>query len=69
MSLIVIQYPPDFDGELHIRQEDIYPTSRNSAAYRYEFVHVQQGSPWETLVKAAKAIIEQDERIKSEKVS
>lgn len=60
---IVIQYPPDFDGELWIDCESIpHPVNWD---YRYTFTHAEKGNTWETLVAAAKAIIAQDERIKN----
>lgn len=61
-QLIVIRYPPDFDGELHISCKEIpHPVKFD---YQYTFTHAEKGDSWETLVAAAKAIVAQDERMK-----
>lgn len=60
-KLIVIKYPPDFDGELHITCTD-----KDNYAYNYNFTHANQNGEldeWQTLVKAAWGIINQDRRL------
>ncbi len=61
---IVIQYPPDFDGELHIEAEEVKGLSSASRSWKFEFNHAasEGESAWETLVAAAKAILQQDKR-------
>lgn len=61
---IVIEYPPDYDGELHIW------AYKNSGSINFTLQHAIQKNEhtktdeteWENLVRAARAIIAQDER-------
>ena len=54
---IIVKYPPDFDGELHIEwEEDRY-------GYKYQFAHAGTGTEWDTLVEAARGILAQDQRM------
>lgn len=60
--MIIIHYPPNFDGELHINVENI------KDAYKFEFTHTSSNglgwinTKWDTLVLVAKAILAQDLR-------
>ena len=66
--MIVITYPPEHDGELHIDVKKNSRYGKASADFTYTFTHASKGNEWETLVAAAKAIIAQDERgMKSKK--
>lgn len=69
---IVIRYPPDFDGQLHI---EATPSSEDTLLpwVKFEFTHAQlhdtkengykpTETVWETLVRAAEGIIAQDKR-------
>ena len=60
MKTLIIQYPPEFDGELHIKWESFLI---DNSKYTYQFTHSAEGNEWDTLVSAARAIIAQDERI------
>ena len=57
LKLIKINFPPKYDGELHIKVETLQD------AYAYTFIHAATGDEWKTLVTAAKAIIAQDKRL------
>lgn len=60
---IVIQYPPDFDGELHIDAVENRDRKGKIDAFQFTFIHAAvEGDAWKTLVKAAKGIIAQDSR-------
>lgn len=61
---IIVTYPPDHDGELHILVETEVRVKQpsNAHAYEYKFRHAAKGTAWETLVAAARAIIAQDGR-------
>jgi hypothetical protein len=63
---IIIQYPPDFDGELHIEcRESRY---LKATIYYYSFGHGAKGDDsWATLVEAAKAILAQEYRLQRRK--
>ncbi len=73
-KLIIIKYPPDFDGELHIECETQHGGYNKDVitSYKFTFEHVvyphghggnSNGPPeWETLVEAAHAILAQDLR-------
>ena len=57
--MIIIKYPPDFDGELHVK------VTPKQNAFTYEFTHNNKSgtlTEWQALVKAAIAIVEQDNR-------
>lgn len=59
---IVIKYPPDYDGELHVMVEV------RGTAYVYQFTHAKMkidgyaADEWDTLVKVARDIIAQANR-------
>ena len=55
---IVITYPPDRDGELHIK------VSESDYTFGYEFRHTKSGDAFDTLLAAAKGIIAQALRLK-----
>jgi hypothetical protein len=59
MSKIIIKYPPDYDGELHIT---VLAAER---WVEFQFTHSKKENEgvWETLVKAAEAIIAQNKRM------
>jgi hypothetical protein len=61
--LIVIKYPPDFDGELHITVESTKSYS-GSTDYAYSFARSgrTEGEEWEMLGKTARDIIAQNDR-------
>lgn len=64
MSKIIITYPPDYDGELHIKAIPQLGGNLDKTiiAYRYEFVHTSHNgklNELEVLVEAALAIIRQ----------
>ena len=66
-SFIVIEYPPNYDGELHIwayKDLDSIPyfefTLRH-AIQKNEFTKTNE-TAWENLVRAARGILAQDER-------
>lgn len=61
---IVITYPPDYDGELHIDAEEKVGLSKSSRSWKFTFEHAASSdeSAWETLVAAAKAIVAQQKR-------
>ena len=64
-QLVIITYPPDYDGQLHIVAEVHTHVKSGMVTYEYSFKHAAQGdtkTSWETLVIAAKAIIAQDIR-------
>lgn len=55
--MIVIEYPPDFDGELHINEKQV------DHGFTFSFTHAAvNNSAWETLVKAAEGILAQNTR-------
>ncbi len=63
-SFIVIEYPPDYDGELHIwayRDTDYFEFTFRHAIQKNEFTKTNE-TAWENLVRAARGIIAQDER-------
>lgn len=62
---IVITYPPDYDGELHVGC--LEKLSRFGKEFLYSFTHAapENATAWDTLVIAAKAILAQDERRKA----
>lgn len=66
MSTIAIQYPPDFDGELHIEHSEkaVLPHSPKSwTDHTYSFtVAAHETDPWAILVSVAKDILAQDAR-------
>lgn len=55
---IVITYPPDHDGELHIKVVE------SDYAFGYAFEHTKTGDAFESLVSAANGIIAQALRLK-----
>lgn len=65
-KIIIIEYPPDYDGELHIF------TDKKSNSINFTFNHAIQKNiftktdetEWENLVRAARGIIAQEERRK-----
>jgi hypothetical protein len=60
--MIVITYPPDFDGELHI---DVDPAGTHvSPTFRFSFEHAAKPgeTSWAVLVRAAQAILDQESR-------
>jgi hypothetical protein len=61
---IVITYPPNNDGELHIVVEATHNPALNPAlsSFQYTFTHASRGDAWATLVAAAQGIIAQDRR-------
>ena len=62
---IIVTYPPDHDGELHIVVETKTHVKSGRMTYEYSFKHAAQDdtkTAWKTLVIAAKAIIAQDFR-------
>lgn len=69
MSTIAIQYPPDFDGELHIEHSEkaVLPHSPKSwKEHTFSFTVADNAmsaeTPWEVLVQVAKDILAQEER-------
>lgn len=63
-SFIVIKYPPDYDGELHIwayENSDSIEFTLRHAIKKNQFTKTNE-TPWENIVRAARAIIAQDER-------
>lgn len=50
---ITIQYPPDYDGELHINCDD------EGTQYHYSFSHAKVGDESKTLYRAAWGIVSQ----------
>jgi hypothetical protein len=63
MTKIVITYPPDFDGELHIEAEECKGLSETSRSWKFQFEHAARTEDvWTTLVAAAKAILAQEVR-------
>ena len=63
-SFIVIEYPTDYDGELHIwahKDSDSIEFTLRHAIQKNEFTKTNE-TPWENLVRAARGIIAQDER-------
>ena len=59
---IIISFPPDFDGELHINATE--QKGPNSRAFKFEFTQTASHSEtaWQTLLIAAKSILEQERR-------
>jgi len=66
--MIVIKYPPDFDGDLHIK------VTPKQNAFTFEFTHTNtmkgtgafgHSTDWETLVTACKGILAQANRMKT----
>ena len=67
MSRIVIQYPPDFDGELHIEhstEEKAMLSGKPWTDHTYSFTvaAARNRNPWAILVSVAKDILAQDAR-------
>ena len=63
MSRIVIQYPPDFDGELHIEHSTEEEALSGRTDHTYSFtVAAHETDPWAILVSVAKDILAQDAR-------
>ena len=66
MARIVITYPPDYDGELHIEQTDkvIHGLTKQQWTERtYTFtLATKTDDPWADLVSVAKDILAQDAR-------
>lgn len=62
-NFIVIQYPPEYDGELHIWA---FRKTIQTAKVDFTLRHAIKNNEtdWENLVRAAKAIIAQDKRNK-----
>lgn len=63
-SFIVIEYPPDYDGELHIwayKDSDAIEFTLRHAIQKNEHTQTNE-TAWENLVRAARGIITQDER-------
>jgi hypothetical protein len=65
MARIVITYPPDFDGELHIEVTDqktgLSPKAWTNRTYTFTLA-THTDTPWEDLVQVARDIIAQDSR-------
>jgi hypothetical protein len=60
---IRISYPPDYDGELHIHvAEPVNLRGQKSYVFVFEHAAKKEDEPWDVLVEAAKAILEQDKR-------
>lgn len=63
-TFIVIEYPPDYDGELHIwayKDSGYHEFTLRHAIQKNEFTKTNE-TPWENLVRAARGILAQDER-------
>ena len=59
MQKIVIKYPPDFDGELHVN------VTEETRSFTYTFTMakgIPPCTPWEGLVEASNDIIAQENR-------
>ncbi len=65
--MIIIEYPPDYDGELHVNVIE-----RADGCYQYSFAHTKrvdgkESTQFEVLVAAAKAIVAYDKHLKDKK--
>jgi hypothetical protein len=59
MSKIIIKYPPDYDGELHI----LVNPAGNEVDFQFTIARQENETPWEALVRAAEDIIAQNKRM------
>jgi hypothetical protein len=61
---IVVKYPPDFDGELHIEATEIRGLTPAARSWKFQFQHAASHGEeaWATLVTAARGILAQEGR-------
>lgn len=63
---LVIYYPPNFDGELHIESERCDDKNKTQIQFRFVVAKLkdEHKSCWDTLVQVARDIIAQNDRQK-----
>ena len=60
MSKIIIKYPPDYNGELHI----LVNRAGSEVDFQFTIATKENETPWGALVRAAEDVIAQDSRRK-----
>ena len=59
MGKIVLTYPPDFDGELHIHHSESPTPSGKLFAFRFDVASLGEESAQEALYRVAQDVIHQ----------